>query len=244
MTWLNNRPNSRFSAPQNSPQEEHATGSFWAVTTENITANIPFKVGGESAKQIGLPTLFLILTQGLITWFIIFIRLSHWHCALFKTSPPLQWISTVGHAPISSTDWCLPYPMGLGWKLSILHLPWPIKAAHPSVHSDWSKKKAHDPSWANPSSCMRFAFCTGMGEDCSLYKFVNLLWEPHPPRTAGGHLISHEEQTPENEANTGSGAERRKENWALIIGFEPLDSAVPDAPTPVLCSCVSQYIHF
>lgn len=37
---------------------------------------------------------------------------------------------------------------------------------------------------------------------------------------------------------------REKENRALTIGLEPLVSAVPDALTPVLCSHVSQYIHF
>lgn len=53
--------NLKILCPSKQFQDKDQTHSFWAATTENITANMPSR-SDESYKEICLLTLLLILT--------------------------------------------------------------------------------------------------------------------------------------------------------------------------------------
>lgn len=131
--WLIWTPTLRFSAHQRSLWEKHNL-FFLAATTENISANTSFKVGGESPKKM-------------FPYFIFHFDLKPYHpiynptdiLPIPESSSDLEWAPTVCRAPVFIRGWSLRCPIGLGWSCQSLCIPWPTLAAHPSAHSDWFK---------------------------------------------------------------------------------------------------------
>lgn len=80
--WLIWTPTSKFSAHQSSLQEKHQICSLRLLLLR-ISLPIPLSRLVVNHQRKYFFILFLILTQSLITWFIIFIRLSYWHFSLF-----------------------------------------------------------------------------------------------------------------------------------------------------------------